>query len=379
MMMTTMRRFHAATLILSLAPVAACFDSPSEPPPPGASHVVVLHAVGSLKGVTVNDTAAAGPRISLPAEFDGGAMFLGTDTVVTASSSWGTNKLHLVAFREGVARDAEMPAGSDAAGAALAHGFRGAHAAVALRTTRRVALVTFPASGGGVVAPLEAVGRCPYDVAVHDASLWVVDYNSACDVDYAWIGDSRLIRIPASGSARDTILLPGIRNATAILVDGDLAYVSAIGEADYSAFPAVTFVAPGSITVVNLRTRQVIGTVRLPQGTNGATAALGGDGNVYVSAYVNTGFEQGAFAIDPGTMGFTGPRNAGAQSLRLTRADGSAAQCAAVTADARGRIYCAVNQGASQSTSLFVFDGSTGAEVRSFATGGTGAVAIGVR
>lgn len=381
MMMTTMmtRHFQAATLLLAFAPMAACFDSPSEPPAPGADRVVVLHAVGALKGVTVNDTTAGGPRVALPAEFDGGAMFLHADTVVTASSSWGTNKLYVVPFLEGVVREAEMPAGADAAGAALARGFRGAHAAVALRSVQRVGLVTFPATGSGTVVQLDDVGRCPYDVAPHDGSLWVLDYNAACNAGYAYVGDSRLIRVPAIGATRDTIPLPGIRNATDLIVDGDMAYVSAIGEADYSAFPAVQFVAPGSITVVNLRTRQVVGTVRLPQGTNGATASLGADGNLYVVAYLNTSFEQGVFAVDPGSRSFTGVRNPGAQTLRLTRASGGAAQCAAATADARGRLYCAINQGASMSTSVFIFDAADGSEVRSFATGGTGALAIGVR
>lgn len=272
-----------------------------------------------------------------------------------------------------------MPAGSDAAGATLAHGFQGAHAAVALRAAKSVALVTFGGAGAGTVVQLQAVGRCPYDVAAHAGSLWVVDYNAACDAGYATLGDSRLIRVQANSASRDTLRLPGVKNATGMIVDGDLAYVSSIGEADYSAFPIVRFVAPGSITVVNLRTRQVLGTRSLPQGTNGATAALGSDGVLYVVAYLNTSYEQGVFAIAPGSLSFTGLRNAGSQTLRLTRSEGGQAQCGAATADARGRIYCAVNQGASQSTSVLVFDQATGAELRRFATGGTGAVAVALR
>ncbi|MBA3888965.1 MAG: hypothetical protein H0X64_00385 [Gemmatimonadaceae bacterium] len=339
----------------------------------------MLHAIGALKGVTVNDTAAAGPRIALPAEYDGGGMFLHADTAVTTSSSWGTNKLYLIPLLAGGVREAEMPAGANAAGASLAHGFQGAHAAVALRATQRLGLVTFGAAGAGTVTQLDAVGRCPYDVAAHAGNLWVVDYNAACDAGYQSLGDSRLIRVEPNSAVRDTVRLPGVKNATGIIMDGDLAYVSAIGDADYSAYPAVTFVTPGSITVVNLRTRQVVGTLSLPQGTNGATASLGADGRLYVVAYVNTSFEQGVFAINPASLSFAGLRNPGSQTLRLTRASGSPGQCGAATANALGHVYCVVNQGAGQSTSVVVFHASTGAEIRTVATGGTGGVAIALR
>lgn len=374
-MMTPFRTVRTSLALLAACIATGCFDSPSEPPAPGANTVVLLHAIGALRGITVNDTAAGGPRIALPAEFDGGGLFVRADTAVTASSSWGTNKLYLIPFLQGTVREAEMPAGSNAAGATLARGFQGATAAVALRSTQRVGLVTFGATGAGAVTQLAVVGRCPYDVAEHDGSLWVVDYNGACDADYASLGESRLIRVRPNSAVRDTIRIPGVRNATSIIVYNNVAYVSAIGEADYSAYPAVRFVTPGSVTAVNLLTRQVVGTLALPAGTNGATSALGADGYLYVVAYLNTNFEQGVFAIAPASMSFTGVRRAGSQALRLTRADGAQAQCAAATSDVRGRIYCAVNQGASQSTSIVVFEDATGNEIRTFGTGGTGAVA----
>lgn len=371
-------RFRTAAVAAAIL-TTGCAEPTSPPPAIGARGVVVLHAVGSLKGLTVNDTAAAGARISLPAEFDAGGMRLEADTVLTASSSWGTNKLYVMPLPGGSVREVEMPVSSNAAGAVLARGFRSAHVAVALRSTQAVGLVAFDAAGASTLTQLDDVGRCPYDVARHDGSLWVVDYNGACDASYGNLGDSRLIRVHATGGGRDTVVLTGVKNATGIVVAGDLAYVSSIGVADYSAWPAVSFVTPGSITAVNLRTRQVVGSRGLPQGTNGASLRLGSDGSLYVVAYVNTSFEQGVFAIAPATMTFTGVRNPGMETLRLTSATGSPVACAAATADALGRLYCAVNQGASMSTSIAVFDLATGAEIRRFATAGTGAVAIALR
>lgn len=373
------RNVRGVAAVLSLATLAACGDSPTHPDVRSARGVVILHAIGSLKGITVNDTASAGGRISFPPEYDGGGFELASDTALTTSSSWGTNKLYVVTLPGGAVREVEMPAGANAAGATLAAGFRGARVAVALRAAQSVGLVAFDAAGTASVTQLTTVGRCPYDVAAHAGSLWVVDYNAACDASYASLGASRLIRVAANGDARDTIDLPGLVNATSITVVGDVAYVSAIGVADYSQWPDVNFVTPGAIAVVDLRTRQVLRTISLPEGTNGASLEVGLDGRLYVVAYLDPSYEHGVFAIDPASGAFVGVREAGRQTLRLTTAAGTRAACAAATADAAGRLYCAVNQGAGMSTSVIVFDLATGSEVRSFTTGGTGAVDLALR
>jgi hypothetical protein len=142
---------------------------------------------------------------------------------------------------------------------------------------------------------------------------------------------------------------------------------------------APTYVTPGAVVVVNLATRTVVGMRALPASTNGATLAAGADGRLYVTAYDNADFSQLVFAIDPATMAFTGARVIGGQNLRLLSAQGAQTSCSAAVADERGRLLCAVNQGQSQSTALYEFDLGTGAELRHYATGGTGAVAIAVR
>ena len=70
----------------------------------------------------------------------------------------------------------------------------------------------------------------------YDNATWVVDANANCKVNYAVQGDVRLIRIPNTGTTRDTIVLPGMRGsgAGAIIVN-DIAYVSAGGEANLPA------------------------------------------------------------------------------------------------------------------------------------------------
>lgn len=375
-MLTKPSRVLALSALLASA---ACDANPTEPRPTAVRGLLVLHAVGAVKGLTVNDTAAPGARIALPAEYDGADMRYEADTALTTSSSFGTNKLHIASLATGSVRDVEMPINANAAGAVRARGFRDARVAVALRGTPGVALVAFDASGAATTRLLDAVGRCPTDVGMHGDALWVLDQNAACDRDFAALGDSRLIRVGPSGAARDTLPLPSVCNAVRVIVDGDRAYVAAIGSADYSAFPTVRFVAPGSVTVVDLRTRRVVGTLSLPMGTNGAAMTLGADGRLYVTAYLSTAFDQGTFAVDPATLAFVGPRAPGAQSLRLMSTMGERVGCAAATADARGRLYCAVNQGALLTTSIVVFDLATGSELRRFTTAGTGAVDVALR
>lgn len=366
---------RAFTLLLALS-AAGCFDTTEPTPTQVGRGVVVLHAFGALPRIAETDSAAPGPFLVLPPEFDGARLRLSRDTVLTTSSGFsGDNRLYVASLRNGTLLPVEMPARSVSAGAVLVGGFRGADVAVAHRGLGSVGLVTL--AGTPAVATLSDVGRCPYDVAQFGSLLFVLDQNAACNRDYSSLGESRLIVVPPAGVDRDTIPL-GVEFATSMLVTGNRAYISSLGTTTYAADGTPTFVTPGAITVVELSSGIVLGTGRLPQGTSGADLRLGLDGRLYVTAYLNTAYETGTYAMDLATLDYRGTRVAGAQHLRMVGADGRQVHCAAVTADRLGRLYCALNQGAGSSTSMVIFT-NDGTEIRRFPTGGTGAVDIGMR
>jgi hypothetical protein len=366
---------RALPLFLLLA-ATACFDSTGPEAEVEGRGLVVLHAYGALPGITETDSAKAGRRFALPPEFDGARMRISRDTVLTTSSGFsGDNRLYVASLSQGTLLPVEMPARSLSAGAALAGGFRGAQVVVAHRGTSRVGLVTLGASPS--VATLDDVGLCPYDVSMFSGFLLVLDQNAACGLDYSSQGESRLIIVPPAGIERDTIPL-GVEFASNMLITGGRVYVSSLGVTTYDDNWNPTFVTPGAITVVDLATGQVLGTGRLPQGTSGADMRLGLDGRLYVTAYLNTSYETGTFQMELSTLEYRGTRVPGGQNLRLVGTDGQQVHCAALTADRLGRLYCALNQGASASTTMVVFT-NDGTEIRRFSTGGTGAVDIGVR
>jgi hypothetical protein len=378
--MTAMRPHHLAAaqrpwLTLAAILLAAC-DGATKPEGPLPPRGIVVLNGGAPTGLTLTaDTGGTIARIPFEPEFDGGTIRLENDTVLTTSSSYGTNKLYVADLRTGALREVEMPQSANAAGATPARGFRGAAFAVALRSRQTLGLIALTGPTTATTTELAGVGRCPYDVVRHGADLWVVDYNAKCEEFYQLVGDSRLIRVPAAGDTRDTIALPGVKFATKAIVVADTAYVASIGVADYSQWPAVTFVSPGRVTKVDLRARQVLATLSMPAGTNDADLSLGQDGRLYVSAYTNastTDSRPRAFAIDPRTMQFVGERASGAQYLALTKAAGGTPDCRGVAADALGRLYC-TERGVGGASTLYVFDlNAHGAELRHFAVGQQG-------
>lgn len=371
-----MRSIASRGLLLALAlTVAACSDPTAPDGATTSGGLVLLHAVGGAKGVVfVGDTGAGAHRVEFEPEFDGGGMRLEAGTVLTTSSSWGTNKLYITPVGASRTTEVEMPANSNAGGASLGLGFHDASVVVALRATGSLGLVAV-SGDSAVVTEMPDVARCPADVVVANGDAWVVDQNAACDGDYSVLGDSRLVRLGAIGDARDTLVLPGVRNATSGVLVGSILYVASQGVATYAPdYSSVTFDSPGAVTAVDVNTGQVVGSATLPAGTNGAVMSFGRDSMLYVTSYLNTNFQTGVFVVDPATASLVSTN-----PLGLHKSDGSAPQCAVATADHEGLLYCPENQGSLQTTMVYVFDPATGNEVRHFVTGGTGAVDIAVR
>jgi hypothetical protein len=214
-------------------------------------------------------------------------------------------------------------------------------------------------------------------VGVQGNAFWVLDANLACEASYAPQGDSRLIRVAPDGAgARDTIVLTGVRNATGIVVAGNVAFVSSGGLADFSAWPAVTWSAPSRIVKVDLAARRVVSTVTVAPVSNGGGVRLGADGRLYMTVYTATDYSSTeVFAFDQ-DLNPAGARAAGRNSLALRLANGAAPKCQGAVADALGRVYCPVN-GTGSAATLHVFD-ATGVLLRSVAVG-QGAVDVALR
>jgi hypothetical protein len=194
-----------------------------------------------------------------------------------------------------------------------------------------------------------------------DNATWIVDANANCRVNYALQGDVRLIRVPATGTTRDTIVLTGLRGsgATAI-VDGDVAYISAGGDANFSSFP-YALVASGRLAKVDLRGKRVLLTKTMPANSYGADAKLGLDGFLYVSLYQDlTTFTSRIVKLRTGDLSFVS--SATADWITLLGATGTPVTCGSAQADALGRVHC-IQNGTGSVTSLLVFSPS-GTEVR---------------
>jgi hypothetical protein len=237
---------------------------------------------------------------------------------------------------------------------------------VALRDSSAIAFMSIRGTAAPVITRLANAGTCPVDMFQYDNATWVVDANANCRVNYSSLGDVRLIRIAANGASRDTIVLTGMRGsgATAIL-DGDVAYIAAGGEADFAGFPYV-LLASGRMAKVDLRNRRILSQRAMPTGSYGAGAKLGEDGVLYVSLYKDlTAFENGIVKLRTEDLSFVS--GASTPWLSLTAANGSAAACGSATADVLGRVHCIVN-GVGSTTSLLVFD-AAGREVRRVGAG----------
>jgi len=363
-------RRRLAVGAVCLASLSACGDDGvlnTTPQPPKG--IVVLDGFVQPGLTLLADTGNSTSRITFgpSTEFDGSGFTLERDTVLAVSSRGAGDLLYVADLRAGTMRRLQMPAVSNPSRARLLRGTGGQTLiGVALRDSNSVALVSFSGVGAPAISRLTQAGTCPTDLFQYDNATWVVDANANCRTNYAVQGDVRLIRIPSSGTSRDTITIPGMRGSGAgVVVSGDVAYVSAGGDANFSAFP-YTLVTTGRLAKVDLRTRQVVAQRAMPAASYGASTSLGGDGHLYVSLYedLNT-FRSRILKVRVSDLSFV--TTSAVPWLALTDTNGADVDCGSATADATGRTHCIVN-GAASATTLLVFDAS-GREVRRVAAG----------
>ncbi len=324
-------------------------------PPVGPPKGIVVMDGYIQPGLTLlADTGTSTSRITFgpSTEFDAGGFTLRNDTALAVSSRGAGDLLYIADLQSGSMRRLQMPAVSNPGKARLLSGGGGqALIAVALRDSSSIALVSVSPSGTSTSTRIADVGRCPTDVMQYDAAIWVVDANADCRTNYAVMGDVRLIRIPTSG-ARDTIIIPGMRGSGAsIIVSGDVAYVSAGGDADFSSFP-YALISTGQVTRIDLRNRRVLSQRAMPASSYGASTTLGLDGYLYVSLYEDlSAFQDRVLKLNPTDLTFQS--TAAVPWLSLTDASGQPTSCGSATADALGRVHCIVT-GAGSATSLLV-------------------------
>lgn len=364
-MNSSLRTCAVVAGILSLSLLGACSgDDLVNPGPSGPKGIIVLDGFIQPGLTLLGDTGSTSSRITFgpPTEFDAGAFTLERDTVLAVSSRGAGDLLYIADVRAGTVRRVQMPARSNPGRARLLRGSNGATlVAVALRDSGSIAMVSITGSGAPVITRILDVATCPTDVFQYDNATWVVDANTNCKVDYAVLGNARLIRIPNTGTTRDTIALPGARSSSvgATLVD-DVAFLAAGGDANFVTFP-YTLVSSGTITKVDLRNRRVLLQRAMPSGTYGATTKLGLDGFLYVSLYENIAtFANRTLKLRTDDLSFVA--SGSTQYLPLVTAAGASVPCAGTTADALGRVHCIVN-GTGSVTSLVVFNPS-GIEIR---------------
>lgn len=349
--------------------LAACGgDGPTDTTPRPPRGIIVLDGFIQPGLTVLADTGVSTSRINLgaPSEFDAGGFSLLRDTVLAVSSKAAGDLLYVVDLGAGAVRRIQMPARSNPGRARLLKGTDAqALIGVTLRDSSAVALVSV-GSRGVSSTRLANAGTCPSDVFQYDNATWVLDANSACRSDYAVQGDVRLIRIPSGSTARDTLVIAGLRGSSAgAIIVGDVAYVSAGGDAGFATFP-YTLRTSGAVAKVDLKARRVLTTRPMPSGSYGAGLKLGGDGFLYVSLYENLStftnrlVKLRADDLTPVADGIT-------PWFALTGADGKPVTCGSGVADALGRVHCLVN-GAGSTTSLVVFT-PQGTESRRVAAG----------
>lgn len=354
----------------ALATLAACGDdSLLDSSPQSPKGIVVLDGYIQPGLTLVADTGTSTSRIAFAsgAEFDGGGFSLTNDTVLSVSSRAAGDLLYIADLKTGTMRRLQMPAKSNPSRARLLKGTGGQSLiGVALRDSSAIALVSVAGTGAPTISRIANAGRCPTDVFQYDNATWVVDANANCVTNYAVLGDVRLIRIPNTGTARDTIVLTGMRGSGAgVIVSGDVAYVSAGGDASFASFP-YTLVTSGSIAKVDLRTRRVLTQRSMPAGTYGGGAKLGGDGYLYISLYEDlNSFRDRIIKMRTTDLSFFG--GATASWMTLTSTTGTETTCGSGVADALGRLHCLVN-GTGSVTSVVVFN-AAGREVRRVGAG----------
>jgi hypothetical protein len=371
--------FARLTLGTAMLSLGACNGeggvAPTPQPPRG---IIVLDGFIQPGLTFVGDTGTATARLAFgpPTEFDAGGFSLLRDTVLAVSSRGAGDLLYIADVRSASFRRVQLPARSNPSRARLFRGSNGqTRTAAALRDSSAVAIVTVQGAGVPTITRIADAGVCPTDMFEYDNATWVVDANSNCRVNYAIQGDVRLIRIPNSGTVRDTIVLTGVRGSGAsAIVNGDVAYVSAGGDANFSTTP-FTLVSSGSLARVDLRNRRVQVTRTMPAGTWGGNAKLGLDGFLYVTVSENlTTFASRILKLRADDLSFV--PNGSTTWLDLRNAAGAEVRCSSGIADALGRLHC-IQNGTGSVTSLIVFNGSY-VETRRV-TAGQGGVDMSIR
>lgn len=363
-------RLRSFLLAGSVAALAACGDDGVlNTVPQSPKGIVVLDGFIQPGLTLVGDTGTATSRIAFApsTEFDGGGFSLTNDTALAVSSRAAGDLLYIADIRAGSMRRLQLPVKSNPSRAQLLKGTNGQTLiGVALRDSSAVALVTVVGAGAPTITRITNAGRCPTDLFQFDNATWVVDANANCSVNYAVQGDVRLIRIPNTGTTRDTLVLTGLRGSGAsAVVSGDVAYIAAGGDASFASFP-YTLVASGAVAKVDLRNRRVLATRPMPAGTYGAGLKLGGDGFLYVSLYENlTSFANKIAKVRSDNLLLV--TGATSSFLSLTNATGTEIGCGSAVADALGRVHCIVN-GTGSVTSVVVFD-NAGREIRRVSAG----------
>lgn len=365
------RRFTASRHVVSstaaalFAALVACSSdgiSNSMPQPPRG--IIVLDGFIQPGLTFLGDTGSASTKLTLgpSTEFDAGGFSLLRDTVLAVSSRSAGDLLYVTDVRASTTRRIQLPARSNPSRARLLTGANGQTLiGVALRDSSSIALVSFAGAGPVSISRITNAGTCPTDLVQFDNAIWIVDANANCRVNYAVQGDVRLIRVPNTGTTRDTILLPGLRGSGAsVLVTGSEAFISAGGDANFASFP-YTLIATGGITKVDLRARRVLVSKAMPANSYGAGVKLGLDGLLYVSLYQDlTSFTNRILKMRPADLSVL--PSASAEWVTLTTPSGAAVTCGSGQADALGRLHCLQN-GTGSVTSLLVFSPS-GTEVR---------------
>jgi hypothetical protein len=362
---TVGRRALAASAAVLLTALAACGDdgiNNSTPQPPRG--IIVLDGFIQPGLTFLGDTGSASAKLTLAptSEFDAGGFTLLRDTVLTVSSRGAGDLLYVTDVRTSTTRRIQLPARSNPSRARLLAGAGGQSLiGAALRDSSSVALVSFVGAGTATSTRITNTGTCPTDLFQFDNATWIVDANANCKVNYAVQGDVRLIRVPNTGTSRDTIVLPGLRGSGAsALVDGDVAYISAGGDASFASFP-YTLITTGGIAKVDLRGKRVLLNKKMPANTYGAGVKLGLDGFLYVSLYQDlASFTNRIIKVRPADLSFVA--SASADWLTLTGTTGAAITCGSGQADALGRLHC-IQNGTGSVTSLLVFS-PAGTEVR---------------
>jgi len=362
-----LRRIAAYTSAALLAALAACGDdgiSNATPQPPRG--IIVLDGFIQPGLTFLGDTGSASSKLTLAptTEFDAGGFTLLRDTALAVSSRGAGDLLYVTDVRTSSTRRIQLPARSNPSRARLLSGTGGQTLiGAALRDSSSVAFVSFAGAGTVTSTRITNAGTCPTDLFQFDNATWIVDANANCKVNYAVQGDVRLIRVPNTGSARDTILLPGLRGSGAsALIDGDVAYISAGGDANFAAFP-FTLISSGRIAKVDLRGKRVLLTKQMPANTFGAGVKLGLDGFLYVSLSQDLAtFTNRIIKVRPADLSFVTSASASADWLVLTSATGAPVTCGSGQADALGRLHC-IQNGTGSVTSLLVFS-PAGTEVR---------------